>query len=184
MENLVETKRTLSTNALKIWAIVAMVCDHVPYLSEYVSSYYYQIPWVLMHAFGRLTAPIFFYMLALGYRRTRNANRYTLRLLVFAFISYVPYIWYFKGAQPGTALFADNFLELNVIFTMLFGLLLMRAIREIHNPVLKAALISLCLIGGYWCDYGLYGIAIILVCDACRGSRRGTVLGMGAVIMA
>ena len=172
-------KMRLSTNTLKIWAIIAMVCDHAPYLTEALKAHYYDTPWFLLHAFGRLTAPVFFYLLALGYRRTRDANKYTLRLLVFALITYVPYVWYFYYTPPNSM----NFHELNVIFTMLFGLLLLRSVHEVRSVPVKVLCIVLCLIGGYWCDYGLYGLALILVCDACRGSRGGTVLGMAAVMM-
>ena len=170
---------TLSTNTLKIVAIIAMVSDHIPYLSATWQGDYYTQPWVLMHAFGRVTAPVFFYLIAVGYRRTRNANRYTIRLLIFAFISYVPYIWFFREALPNPA----NFLELNVIFTMLFGLLLLRVVHEVRHIALKVALAVLCLIGGYWCDYSLYGLAMILVCDIAGENRRNTVLGLGAAMM-
>jgi len=172
-------KNGLSTNTLKIIAIIAMVCDHAPYMMQGWQELYYVYPFFLLHAFGRVTAPIFFFLIALGYRRTRNANRYTLRLLIFACISYVPYILYFKGDLPNS----HNFLDLNVIFTMLVGLLLLRSIHEINNIALKIVCIVLCLFGGYWCDFGLYGIAMILVCDVARDSRRGTILAMGAVIM-
>ena len=172
-------KQGLSTNFLKILAIVAMVCDHAPYMMQGWQELYYTYPWFLLHAFGRLTAPIFFFLLALGYRRTRDANRYTLRLFVFACVSYLPYIWYLKGDLPN----AQNFLDLNVIFTMLFGLLILRAVHEIRNTALKVVCVALCLAAGYWCDFGLFGIAMILVCDVARGSRRGTIVGMGAVIM-
>jgi len=182
-ENKLTVNNTISTNALKILAIIAMVSDHIPYLSEFWAEQYYTFPWFLMHAFGRLTAPIFFYLLALGYRRTRNANRYTIRLLIFALISYIPYIWYFKGTAPGTDAFLNYFLELNIIFTLLIGLLLLRTIHEVRNNVIKGILIVLLLLAGFWCDYGLYGIAMILVCDACKNSRRNTVLGIGIVMM-
>ena len=172
-------KQGFSTNALKILAIVAMVCDHAPYLLNNWQELYYTYPWFLLHSVGRITAPIFFFLLALGYRRTRNANRYTLRLLIFAIISYIPYIWYFKDALPDK----QNFLHLNVIFTMLFGLLLLRSVHEIRNIVIKAICIVLCLLAGYWCDYGLFGIAMILICDITRDNRRGTILGMAAVMM-
>ena len=172
-------KQGLSTNSLKIWAIIAMVCDHAPYMLQEWQGVYYTYPWFLLHAIGRITAPVFFFLLALGYRRTRNANMYSLRLLIFACISYLPYIWYFKDALPNK----QNFFELNVIFTMFFGLLLLRSIHEIRNIALKSICIVLCLLAGYWCDYGLYGIAMILICDIMRGSRRGTVLGMGAIIL-
>jgi len=173
-------KQGFSTNTLKIIAIIAMVCDHVPYLFQGWHELYYVYPWFLLHAIGRITAPIFFFLLAVGYRRTRNANRYTLRLLIFAFISYLPYIWYFKGVLPDK----QNFLELNIIFTMLIGLLLLRSVHEVKNIAVKIICIILCVLIGYWCDYGLYGIAMILICDVCRNNRYGTVLGLGAVMMA
>ena len=170
---------TISTNALKILAIIAMVSDHLPYLSEYAHINYYSIPTVFMHAFGRITAPVFFYLLALGYRRTRNPNKYTIRLFVFALISYVPFIWYFEGGPPDSY----NFLKLNVIFTMLFGLLMIRSIDEVQNIVLKAAAIFLCLLAGFWTDYGLFGLGMILVCHLAGESRKRTIFGLGAVIM-
>ena len=171
--------KILSTNTLKVIAIIAMLCDHIPYLTEELKGHYYDSPWFLMHAFGRITAPVFFYLLALGYRRTRDVNAYTVRLLVFAVISYVPYIWYFYFEAPGLA----NFYEFNVIFTMLVGLLLLRALREVKYIPLKVILIALCFVCGYWCDYGLYGLAMILVCDVARGSRGATVLGLMAVMI-
>ena len=170
--------KPLSTSTLKIIAIIAMVCDHAPYLFEDARAVYYDFPVFLAHAVGRITAPIFFYLLALGYRRTRDANRYTIRLLAFALFTYVPYIWYFYEKPD-----SQNFLKLNVIFTMLVGLLLLRAVNEVRNTALKAVFVVLCLLCGYWCDYGLYGLALILVCDITRSGRRGTILGMGAVIM-
>jgi len=141
---------------------------------------YYEYPVFIFHAVGRITAPIFFYLLAMGYRRTRDANRYTLRLLVFACISYVPYIWYFENALPNK----QNFFELNVIFTMLIGLLLLRSVYEVKYTAVKIICIVLCVLVGYWCDYGLYGIAMILICDVCRDSRLRTILGLASVMMA
>lgn len=179
-ESALLSERTgISTNALKLWAIVSMAFDHFAYLTDEMQAAYYQIPWIDFHAFGRIAAPIFFYLIAVGYARTRNANKYTLRLFVFALISYIPYIWYLKGSFPNSS----NFMQLNVIFTMLFGLLLLRSIYEVKNPVLKALCIILCLIGGYWCDYSLYGIAMILICYVVRGNRVGTIVGMAAAIM-
>ncbi|MDR0875326.1 MAG: conjugal transfer protein TraX [Clostridiales Family XIII bacterium] len=169
----------LSTNALKIIAIICMALDHAPFIAVDSKAVYYDFPWFLLHAVGRITAPIFFYLLAVGYRRTRNANRYTLRLLVFALISYVPYVWYFEDAPPD----ASNFTHLNVIFTMLFGLLMLRSIHEIPSKPLKAVGVALCLLGAFYADYGLYGMAIILVFDLCRGDRGRTILGFGAVCM-
>jgi len=149
----------LSTNTLKIWAIVAMVCDHFPYMFANAHSVYYQEPMVFFHAFGRITAPVFFYLAAIGLARTRNAGKYTARLLLFALISYVPYIWYFKGSIPNN----ENFLNLNVIFSMLFGVLMLRSIHEITNLTLRFIACAGCVIGSLFSDYGLFGLAMVLV---------------------
>jgi hypothetical protein len=147
------------TNVLKIWAIIAMACDHLPYLSPDAHTEYYSFPIFLMHAFGRLTAPIFFYLVGIGYARTSNPNRYTARLLVFALLSYIPFVWYFHDGFPN----AENFLYLNVIFTMLFGLLMLRVLREVRELALKIIGCAGCLVGVSFADYGLFGMAMILV---------------------
>jgi hypothetical protein len=74
-------------------------------------------------------------------------------------------------------------LALNIIFTLLVGLLLIRTIHEVRTNIIKGILIVLLLLAGFWCDYGLFGIAMILICDVCKNSRRNTVLGMGIVMM-
>jgi hypothetical protein len=60
---------------------------------------------------------------------------------------------------------------------------MLRSIHEIPSRPLKAVGVVLCLIGGFYSDYGLYGMAIILVFDLCRGNRGRTILGFGAVCM-
>ncbi|MDR3305486.1 MAG: conjugal transfer protein TraX [Clostridiales Family XIII bacterium] len=169
----------LNTNQLKIWAVVTMVIDHFPYISQNVHAEYYEFPFYLFHLIGRIAAPIFFYLAAAGYSRTRNPNRYTLRLLVFALISYVPYVWYFKGAPPN----AENFMELNVIFTMLFGVLILRAIHEIGNVPLKIGVIAFCLIVGYFTDYGIYGLAFIIAFSFAHGRKGLTALLFALVVI-
>ncbi|MDR1815366.1 MAG: conjugal transfer protein TraX [Clostridiales Family XIII bacterium] len=168
--------RGFSTMTLKIVAIACMVVDHVPYVMPDALALYYLPPYWIMHAIGRITAPIFFYLVGVGYFRTRNATRYTIRLLVFAALSYIPYIAYFKapdGAKTlGAVITPENFLDLNVIFTMLFGLLLLRSLHEIKNVPLKLLAAAGCLIGGAFSDYGLFGMAMIIGFAYTLGNRR------------
>jgi hypothetical protein len=161
-----QEKRRLSTDALKLIAIAAMLLDHIPYLSDGMGTYY-QFPVILAHLLGRIAAPIFFYFLAVGYRRTRDANRYAVRLFFFACVSYIPFIWYFHGGFPN----GENFYHLNVMFTMFFGLLALRAWHELRNPALKAGAIALCLLAGSFADYGIFGVAFIFAFDLFREDK-------------
>ena len=101
---------------LKILAIISMFVDHVTYVlippllnggfSDFISGYkviagpfagldleaVYQIG----RGFGRLSFPIFIFLLAEGFYHTRNRQKYLLRLLIFAFISEIPFDLAFK----------------------------------------------------------------------------------------
>jgi len=171
-----QNSRGLSTTTLKVVAVVCMVIDHIPYVFPDVHEAYYTFPVWIWHAIGRMTAPIFFYLVAVGYARTRNADRYVARLLVFALLSYLPYVAYFEGPSGATTLRelvnAENFLRLDVIFTMLFGLLLLRAQRELKVLLPKALACAGCAIGAAFCDYGLFGMAMIIGFAYTLGNRR------------
>ena len=68
---------SLSDEILRIVGLLLMIVDHT---SIYLSSDIGRI-------IGRLTAPIYFYLLVKGSERTLNQNRYSGRLLFWAFIS-------------------------------------------------------------------------------------------------
>lgn len=126
----------LSGSTIKIIAVTAMLIDHaaasvlIRYLingiqtaqaagtalawqQEHASLYsaYY-----LMRDIGRLGFPIFCFLLAEGFQRTRNVGKYALRLGIFALISELP----FNLAICGQV---SNLGYQNVYFTLLLGLL-------------------------------------------------------------
>ena len=83
------SKKGVSSNALKIVAIIAMTIDHVAWIifPGYVIA---PIP-IFMHIIGRITAPLMMYFVSEGYHYTRNRKKYLGRLLLFAAISHIPY---------------------------------------------------------------------------------------------
>ena len=79
----------LNSNEVKLIAIIAMTIDHVTWL---LFPGYQKIWWVmLLHAIGRLTAPIMWFFIAEGFHYTRNVKKYIARLFVFAVISHFSY---------------------------------------------------------------------------------------------
>lgn len=155
---------SLNGNTLKSIAIVAMVIDHIAAVFTPEPSALYTV----LRGVGRITGPVMFYMAVEGYHHTRNIRRYVLRLLAFALISYFPFLYYHAAGIP-----ADfRYTRLNVIFTILLGVLAVWARRELKNPVGKVALILLLICLCVPADWGTWGIAIIIAFDYFYGSFR------------
>ena len=169
--------RGLSANALKLIAILAMLCDHIAVLFLNSSS----ILWVIMRLIGRTTGPIMFFFVAEGYQHTHNVNRYTLRLAIFAAISYCPYIFAFYGGNliPD----ASNWLSLNVIYTILIGLLAIRARHELQNPVLKIVVILLLAVCSIPGDWGVVGFTIMLSFDYFHGNFKNQAVAYVFIVL-
>lgn len=102
-------KFELTSMALHILAMVLMLCDHL---------WATVIPgneWLT--CIGRLTFPIFAFMIVEGYFRTKSLKKYLLRLLIFALISEIPF-----NLMTGSSIL--YYVHQNVLWTFLFGLLL------------------------------------------------------------
>jgi hypothetical protein len=89
---------------LKIIAIVTMVIDHVGRIL-YPDLLFLQI-------IGRLSFPLFAYLIVLGVDSTKKPGKYMITLLSFAIISQIPYYLAF-GIQP--------FERLNILFSLLLS---------------------------------------------------------------
>jgi len=97
-------KFDLGRELLKITAIVTMVIDHVGNIL-YPDLLFLQI-------IGRLSFPIFAYLIVLGVESTKKPRKYMLTLLLFALISQLPYFLAFD-IQP--------FERLNILFSLLLS---------------------------------------------------------------
>ena len=102
-------KKCLSNFDLKLIAIITMTIDHIGVV---FGTPFYN----LLRAVGRLSFPIFAFLLTEGYVHTRSFGKYFLRLLVLAIISEVSYDY----------VFFDSFIYMNannIFFTLALGLL-------------------------------------------------------------
>lgn len=72
----------LDTFSLKVIALILMVIDHIGcYLIPSNSEVY-----MVVRMIGRLAAPLFMYCFAVGYKHTKNKNRYIIRLAIASVI--------------------------------------------------------------------------------------------------
>ena len=140
-----------SGSALKIIAVVSMVSDHCAYYLLDESSVTYEV----MRCFGRIAFPVFAFLVAEGFAHTRNRMRYFLSLLLFAFISEVP--WYLLNGKDGTH---------NVMFTLALGvaaLAVFERLREHRVLCCCSLLLTAWLATWSGMDYEWRGVLMIMV---------------------
>lgn len=102
-------KKCLSNFDLKLIAIITMTIDHIGVV---FGTPFYN----LLRAVGRLSFPIFAFLLTEGYVHTKSFSKYFLRLLVLAVISEIIYDYVFFGSFIYRG--ANN-----IFFTLALGLL-------------------------------------------------------------
>lgn len=184
----------ISSDALKIIAILAMFIDHIGSIifekyimllpnstrseHEYVMSLYYVD--VVIRAIGRIAFPIFAYQIVVGFYKTSNRIKYGLNLLIFALISEIPYELGFDESysHPGCH---------NVFFTLLLGYLAIVIIdyfRNTNNSILLQILTIIICSGAAFLldtDYGLKGVAFI-ICVYYLYSRPALMITVAPVV--
>lgn len=162
--------RILSGSALKLLAVVAMICDHVSihllrFSSAFVSPIFHRLPdlsvYSLLHGFGRIAFPIYAFLLVEGFFHTKSKSIYAKRLAIFALISEIPW-----NLEHSGSLFLLS--SQNVFFTLLAGFLgicLADRIRKGQagkaEPFALAALLVCSFFAG--ADYGAAGFGFILI---------------------
>ena len=116
-------KKCLSNFDLKLIAIITMTIDHIGVV---FGTPFYN----LLRAVGRLSFPIFAFLLTEGYVHTKSFGKYFFRLLVLAVISEVIYDYIFYG----------SFIYLganNIFFTLALGLLTLWLLDKSRTLVKK-----------------------------------------------
>ncbi len=113
----------MSYLALKLLACITMLIDHMGLVCvvnlHWLDALFgvedlVHIP--LFRLIGRVAFPIFAFMIANGFRHTKNIRHYFIRLLIFAFISEIP----FNLMLHNQVLYIGS---MNVFFTLIIGLL-------------------------------------------------------------
>ena len=166
-------KRKLPLNAahLRLLALGLMLLDHL---------WATVIPgnnW--MTVLGRLAFPVFAFQIAEGYRHTSDFRRYALRLLLFALVSEIPFnyltmsSWFYPFHQ-------------NVMFTLLLGLLGIRAVDRARQGSswwkALAAVLAVTAVGWItFVDYGALGVLTVIAFGVLRnipGEKAAQLLAM------
>ncbi len=147
----------LSSLGLHIIAMGLMLCDHI--WATVVPGQ----QWLTV--IGRAAFPLFAFLLAEGYRHTRDVKKYKRRMLLSALVSEIP----FNLMYAASPIYPFH---QNVLWTFLIALQCMQSVEEIRGKRkgwLQLALIALAVAG--WTlaanitlvDYGGLGVLMVLV---------------------
>ncbi len=167
----------MTTSMLKIIACILMLIDHIG------AALFPEI--LILRIIGRLSFPIFAYLIAIGYTKTNSFSKYLTRLFIFAAVSQLPFSLAF-GETFRIYSFSDFLMffvggtnpHLNIFFTLAIGLL---AIRIWHRGESKPgkimAILALGIAAEYFStDYGMYGVVMMLAFYIYRESKIKTVI--------
>jgi hypothetical protein len=135
--------------SLKLFAMATMLIDHTG------AILFPEI--TLLRVIGRLSFPIFAFLIANGYEKTRSFSAYTGRLLIFAAISQIPFsLAFHRYDMP------------NVLFTLSSSLLALRLYDDMKDSgrenygLLTVFLIAIAVEAAN-CDWGFFGVALVFL---------------------
>jgi len=146
----------MNSFVLKIIACVCMFCDH---FSDAVLG-----STTFLNFIGRIAFPVFCFQIVQGYIHTHDIKKYILRLSLFALISQVPFMFFYHVVF--------NSFAINVIFTLLFGLLAILIYDKYNKFVGVCSFLLLATIAQLLhFDYGFFGVFIIFMFYLLRNKK-------------
>lgn len=165
----------LSSTALHLMAMVFMLCDHL--WATVLSGHDY------LTDIGRLTFPIFAFLIVEGYFHTHDLKKYVRRLLLFALLSEVP----FDMMMSRTVFYP---LHQNVLWTFLLGIFLIWLNERVREKALwqRLAMAAFTVLLAYplgiitFVDYYSAGLLSVLAFYFFRGRRWWCFLGQFAAL--
>lgn len=124
---------------LKLIALVTMIIDHIGFFWEMD----------LFRVIGRLSFPIYCFLIVRGVEKSKNLKRYSIRILILAIVSQC--VWSYIGVDI-----------LNVLFTYFLFIQFIYFIKS-KNNMMSAIIFVLSIVISPKLDYGLYGFLLLIV---------------------
>lgn len=157
----------MSNSNLKLIACLTMLIDHIG------AILYPDIS--LLRMIGRLSFPIFAFLIVEGFHHTKSIKKFGIRLGIFALISEIPYDLAFRGNVL-------DFYRQNIFFTLFLGLMCLWFYKRYKTSNQVVGVFAVCIFGIISVllktDYSIYGIGMIFAFDFFRDKR---ILACGAV---
>ena len=143
--------KLLNSMHLKLIALITMIIDHTGAIFFGGQDLYRII--------GRLSFPIYCFLLVEGFFHTKSTEKYAVRLFIFALISELPFDYAFFGGL--------NSSHQNIFFTLFLGLIAIWISEEykLKNPLISIIgfFLAAQLAAFLNADYTMLGIFYILI---------------------
>lgn len=143
----------MNRTVLKIIAIVSMLIDHIGvFLLEEGDLY------LACRLVGRLAFPIFAFMIAQGFLKSKHIKQYVIRLALFALFVEILFLVYALLQEVPYIPLKDN-----VIVPLLLGLLVLISVRS-RNDFTRLGLIAILVFTMFvQYPYSIYGLSLIAI---------------------
>lgn len=175
-------KKILDSNTIKLVAIIAMTVDHIAWFL--FPGYPKEAIPIVMHVIGRITCPIMCYFIAEGYHYTKNIDKYTARLFIFAFVSHFAYIFFsenFVDCRSFIPFYYGEILnQTSVMWSLAWGLVMLRVVnsKKINRDITKTLLVILICIISFPSDWSCVASLCILAFGTNRDNFKTQMLWM------
>lgn len=159
----------MSSFVIKSIACITMLLDHIKYSGPIFQN-------VLTEFFGRLSFPLFAFLATESYRYTSDLKKYYKRLFIFGLISQIPFMLF--------RTLVGEWKMLNIMFTLLLGILTIHAYDKINKKCISIPLVILITVIGevIRVDYGWLGVATIFIMYVLKNKKIFLTLVYGIII--
>lgn len=149
----------MSGYSLKLIALVTMFIDHMG-LVLFPDV-------IILRCIGRISFPIFAFLIVEGFVHTSNFKKYIARIVAFAFVSEIPFNLLVSGRLI-------DFEHQNVFFTFAIGLMVLYFVRKNTVLILNNAFLILGILFSVilMTDYSIYGIGLIYIFYVFKYDKR------------
>lgn len=140
---------TMTSFQIKLLAIATMVIDHI--------GLFFFPNIQLFRIIGRISYPLFAFLIANGAHYTKDMRRYLARMFIFALVSQIPFYLAGKTINP-------DFASLNVLFTFALALAAISIFKKSKNKVVWLISALVCLLAAELLktDYGGFGVLLVI----------------------
>lgn len=132
-----------------------MVIDHIGvFLERNHIEFFLELQ--ILRGIGRISFPIFCFLIVEGFHHTKSHVNYLIRLIIFALLSEVPFDLMISGT-------VFSLQHQNVFFTLALGLASIFCLEEMNTNRLFSLPLVLIWATSYFihCDYGIGGVMLI-----------------------
>lgn len=155
--------KRLNREGIKIMAMAAMFCNHLAIALLPWDTVLYEI----LVDIGYFTAVTMCYFLVEGYEYTHSKRKYGLRLLIFGFVSQIPYF------------LAIGYYQLNMMFTLFFCFMILVVMDKIKNKALQILCVAGLVLCTLFSDWPLFAAVYTIMFALSKGNRRKTAVSYG-----